>query len=93
MAKEECKFIFECRNFLPLVPRNHDMDLQRKNYTTNAFVGSAVNRFYRGINNILYCFSNFRIHKSTRFNYCYKKESKFQHPNIVEERNEERKES
>lgn len=37
------------------------MDLQGKNYTTSIFIGSAVNRFYRGINHILHWFSKLRI--------------------------------
>lgn len=33
MVKEGCKFIFEFRNILLMVPRNNGMDLQKKNYT------------------------------------------------------------
>lgn len=51
------------QTILPLVQKN-GMDLQGKNYTTNTHLGSAVNRFYRGINHTLYWFSNFRVHKT-----------------------------
>lgn len=89
MVKEEYMFTFECRNSVPLVPRKHDMALQRRNYSTNTLHGSRVNRCHRRINNILYWFSNFRIQKTKIF----KIDSKFQHPNLGKERNEEGKQA